>query len=928
MKTLMKALLSALALLTISCENNPDEGSVWENPKFVRIVATTEMVMSGDTGQELFYKEGQSIKVWEQAGKTVDLKTNQDKDSVFFSYDWIPDAIPAYVAFPSVEGTTCSKSGIFEVTIEPQQKVVSKGKIENYWAVGRVTGSNRTSYKVSPVRNITGFIAIDVQVSSIESITIEAIGGESLTGKVSVDCSKLEDGADDFVTVADVDGVSSVTLVPTAEGAHLAAGTYCAAVLPGIYSQGLRLTVNYGQGLSFVKTYCEDGLTIDRSTLFTLDDEPMDDNLPDEICVDLKFSEGWPFNEPCAEVAAQTKAGELYTYNYEYTSDGQPKAVALDFMVSYGTPNTTKDYSYSEGALCFNSTDDSSRGLMMLPGIEGYYLNRVDVRHVSVGRSRFALRSYFNTSGDSSERHLEGYASSGALTIFFMPVTEAIAQKQQPGQSFTLEMREKNTAISEIRLVYTKTKPEGTPPLDLTGRHLFAHRGKWSKKDSEYFIPENSLTGIQMAALMGYEGIECDVKYTKDGHMVVMHDVTINKTMRNADYTEIKEDVKVADLTLDQLRNNYVLASTEPAFRLPCPTLEEMLLECKRCGMKPMLHSDIYESYELAQQIMGDDWVCFTGASQSDFENVMKVRNELNSKCTVLWSISSGFDAVEQELGQIGGDCGISSTVSSYYTPEMISRLMGAGYHVQCSIFSSGDERLAIENGVDYILSDRVTPEGARTDITAEDILAAYPPQSSVPGELPDPIVVIVDFTNGCPFDEGEYVAKDKQMQDADSYTYTYSYRLPDNSAAEKKLSFKIEDASCGSGAYDIYYEHNADKGGLYSPAIDVKEVNDNPDGTNHGIAIKLPGIAGRYLRQVKIEGTSANSNTMGRMSTTVIPESGSIPLGSEQQFPITDSKGKVWIESEMGRAYYFVQRRERLVIQKLTLTYTKSKPE
>lgn len=41
-----------------------------------------------------------------------------------------------------------------------------------------------------------------------------------------------------------------------------------------------------------------------------------------------------------------------------------------------------------------------------------------------------------------------------------------------------------------------------------------------------------------MAARMGYAGIECDVKKTKDGHLVVLHDKTINRTMRNAvDYS-------------------------------------------------------------------------------------------------------------------------------------------------------------------------------------------------------------------------------------------------------------------------------------------------------------------------------------------------------------------------------------------------------
>ena len=252
--------------------------------------------------------------------------------------------------------------------------------------------------------------------------------------------------------------------------------------------------------------------------------------------------------------------------------------------------------------------------------------------------------------------------------------------------------------------------PPAGPPTETPDIHIYAHRGRWSMDSSDYLVPENSITGIQKAALMGYEGIECDVKYTKDKVMVVMHDATINRTMRNADYTEISGNVNVADLTFEELRSNYVLESTEPAYRLPCPTLEEMLLECKRCGMRPMLHSSIYESYELAQEIMGDNWICFTS---SNLDDVLKVRSELKSACTILWGIIAASQAagVEAILEQIGGDCGVSAMKPFHYTPEMIAGLRGGGYHVQCSIFPYADEHIAIENGADYVLTDRTPQE-------------------------------------------------------------------------------------------------------------------------------------------------------------------------------------------------------------------------
>ena len=79
-----------------------------------------------------------------------------------------------------------------------------------------------------------------------------------------------------------------------------------------------------------------------------------------------------------------------------------------------------------------------------------------------------------------------------------------------------------------------------------------AHRGCWLMDGEEFYINENCPAGVRMAAQYGYPAIECDVKYTLDSVMVIMHDGTINRTMRNAsDYSKITEPVKVKDLTFE-----------------------------------------------------------------------------------------------------------------------------------------------------------------------------------------------------------------------------------------------------------------------------------------------------------------------------------------------------------------------------------------
>ncbi len=239
--------------------------------------------------------------------------------------------------------------------------------------------------------------------------------------------------------------------------------------------------------------------------------------------------------------------------------------------------------------------------------------------------------------------------------------------------------------------------------------HVFAHRGCWSKNaQKEFIIPENSVAAVAEARKKGYEGIECDVRYTKDGVMVILHDATLNRTARNAgDYSRLEKPVRLEDITFEELRRDYVLESEDPSLRTPIPTLEELLAECKRQGMVPMLHSSVWESYELAQKMFGDGWICFT----EGVEYLQKVR--AFSDCTILLAIHER--TAEQniaDLKSIGGTCGISSMNYNIYTAGFCKALTDAGFHVQASIFPFEHEKSAIDNGITYLLTDRVLPAG------------------------------------------------------------------------------------------------------------------------------------------------------------------------------------------------------------------------
>ncbi|MCB0885348.1 MAG: glycerophosphodiester phosphodiesterase, partial [Propionibacteriaceae bacterium] len=44
------------------------------------------------------------------------------------------------------------------------------------------------------------------------------------------------------------------------------------------------------------------------------------------------------------------------------------------------------------------------------------------------------------------------------------------------------------------------------------------------------YAPENTIPAFELALAMGADGIELDVQRSADGHVVVIHDVTINRT--------------------------------------------------------------------------------------------------------------------------------------------------------------------------------------------------------------------------------------------------------------------------------------------------------------------------------------------------------------------------------------------------------------
>lgn len=134
-----------------------------------------------------------------------------------------------------------------------------------------------------------------------------------------------------------------------------------------------------------------------------------------------------------------------------------------------------------------------------------------------------------------------------------------------------------------------------------------AHRGQWRDH------PENSLPAILQAARDGAEVIEIDIKRTKDGHLVLMHDDTVDRTTNGSGRVEDLTLAQIKDLRLRQGLGN----GPAPVSDLQVPTFAETLEAVS--GRNVLLNLD--KGWDYRDQLISDlndagmlDYGLFKGA--------------------------------------------------------------------------------------------------------------------------------------------------------------------------------------------------------------------------------------------------------------------------------------------------------------------------
>ena len=99
----------------------------------------------------------------------------------------------------------------------------------------------------------------------------------------------------------------------------------------------------------------------------------------------------------------------------------------------------------------------------------------------------------------------------------------------------------------------------------------------WAHRGASAYAPENTMEAFRLAKKMGADGLELDVHLTKDGHMVVAHDETVDRCSDGKG--------RIVDKTLDELLKLDFSKCFDNYSDIRIPTLQEVLEFAKASGL-------------------------------------------------------------------------------------------------------------------------------------------------------------------------------------------------------------------------------------------------------------------------------------------------------------------------------------------------------
>jgi len=244
----------------------------------------------------------------------------------------------------------------------------------------------------------------------------------------------------------------------------------------------------------------------------------------------------------------------------------------------------------------------------------------------------------------------------------------------------------------------------------LSGIQISSHRG------NSHVAPENTLPALENAILARSDYAEIDVRQTKDGVLVLLHDINLLRT------SGLNEDIWSLDL-IDILKLDVGSWFSPEFIKTQIPTLEEVLVHCKgRIRLNIEIKSNAKNNQleeTLVELIAKYDYEHQCLISSSNYNTLVKVKQlNDNLKTGLIMSAAYGNFYVKKDID-------FFSIRSRFITRQVVESAHRVGKEVHAWTVNTVKEIDRMKSvGVDCIITDN--PTLAREILTQDDTTKTF----------------------------------------------------------------------------------------------------------------------------------------------------------------------------------------------------------
>lgn len=238
---------------------------------------------------------------------------------------------------------------------------------------------------------------------------------------------------------------------------------------------------------------------------------------------------------------------------------------------------------------------------------------------------------------------------------------------------------------------------------------VLAHRGGFVN------TPENSIAAIQNSINMGVDIVELDVRLSKDGHLVIMHDETINRTTNGTG--------NVSDYTLAELKQFKLVLSNGAVSNEFIPSLKDVLAFSKNKmhlfidkgdDYLDLIYADMLATNTVGQTLMGGTlfFSIFKQKYPAIWDKINYIpRAGIGQSLTYITDFETGINPIGYfpSCGLISSNSAVFNKIKEFNIWMFSETLKGGGSN-NCSEEALGGENIwnwEIQQGIDGIFTDR-----------------------------------------------------------------------------------------------------------------------------------------------------------------------------------------------------------------------------